>query len=91
MLTIEVLVDARAVFVEQIKKEAAELGINAAMYGMGKAMPEPQYEIAMDAECDLAVYVLQEFPEGADRDVSAGDINFIGDRDPRYFVLQQTL
>ena len=38
----QVLVDARAVFVEQIKKEAAELGINAVMYGMGKAMPEPQ-------------------------------------------------
>lgn len=72
----QVLVDARAVFVEQIKKEAAELGINAVMYGMGKAMPEPQYEIAMDAECDLAVYVLSRISgEGADRDVSAGDIN----------------
>ena len=72
----QVLVDARAVFVEQIKKEAAELGINAVMYGMGKAMPEPQYEIAMDAECDLAVYVLSRISgEGADRDVSSGDIN----------------
>ena len=72
----QVLVDARAVFVEQIKKEAAELGINAVMYGMGKAMPEPQYEIAMDAECDLAVYVLSRISgEGADRDFSAGDIN----------------
>ena len=72
----QVLVDARAVFVEQVKKEAAELGINAVMYGMGKAMPEPQYEIAMDAECDLAVYVLSRISgEGADRDVSAGDIN----------------
>ena len=59
-----------------MKKEAAELGINAVMYGMGKAMPEPEYEIAMDAEADLAVYVLSRISgEGADRSTEAGDIN----------------
>lgn len=72
----QVMSDARKDFVEVVKKEAAELGINAVMYGMGKAMPEPQYEIAMTADCDLAVYVLSRISgEGADRAGKSGDIN----------------
>lgn len=72
----QVMADARKSFIEVVKKEAAELGINAVMYGMGKAMPEPQYEIAMNAECDLAVYVLSRISgEGADRAIKEGDIN----------------
>lgn len=62
-------------FVEQVKQEAKELGINPVMYGMGKAMPEPEYEFALDAEGDMAVYVLaRSSGEGADRSKAAGDI-----------------
>ena len=56
----------------------AGIPTEASIYGMvEKAMPgNHKYEIAMDAECDLAVYVLSRISgEGADRDVSAGDIN----------------
>lgn len=62
-------------FVEQVKREAKELGMNPVMYGMGKAMPEPEYEFALDAEGDMAVYVLARISgEGADRSKAAGDI-----------------
>lgn len=72
----KVVAETRVTFVERVKKEAKELGINAVMYGMGKAMPEPEYQIDMDAETDLAVYVLSRISgEGADRSTEAGDIN----------------
>lgn len=72
----KVVAEARVSFVERVKKEAKELGINAVMYGMGKAMPEPEYQIEMDAEADLAVYVLSRISgEGADRSTEVGDIN----------------
>ena len=72
----KVIADGRIDFIARVKKEAAELGINAIMYGMGKAMPEPEYEIAMDAPADLAVYVLSRISgEGADREPKEGDIN----------------
>ena len=71
-----VLADAHRAFIERVKKEAAELGINAVMYGMGKAMPEPEYELKLNAEGDLAVYVLsRNSGEGADRSTEPGDIN----------------
>ncbi|MBD5395797.1 MAG: beta-glucosidase [Lachnospiraceae bacterium] len=69
------LVSKRAEFVERVKQEAKELGLNPMMYGMGKAMPEPEYEFALDAEGEMAVYVLARISgEGADRSVEAGDI-----------------
>lgn len=72
----KVVADAHKAFIERVKKEAAELGINAVMYGMGKAMPEPEYELPLDAEGDLAVYVLsRNSGEGADRSTESGDID----------------
>lgn len=71
----KVVADAHVAFVERVKKEAAELGINAVMYGMGKAMPQPEYELEMKAEGDLAVYVLsRNSGEGSDRSIEPGDI-----------------
>nr|AFN84547.1 beta-glucosidase-related glycosidase [uncultured bacterium scaffold00090] len=71
----ELLISKRAAFVEQVKQEAKELGINPVIYGMGKAMPEPEYELSLDADGELAVYVLARISgEGADRSVKAGDI-----------------
>ena len=72
----KVVADAHVAFVERVKKEAAELGINAVMYGMGKAMPQPEYELEMNAEGDLAVYVLsRNSGEGSDRSIEPGDID----------------
>ena len=43
---------------------------------MGKVMPEPEYEFALDAEGELAVYALARISgEGADRTMVAGDIS----------------
>lgn len=70
------LVSKRAEFVAQVKKEAAKLGINPVMYGIGKPMPEPEYEFALDAEGDMAIYVLGRISgEGSDRSTAAGDIS----------------
>lgn len=73
------LADARKHFVEQVRREAAELGINPVLYGMGKAMPEPEYEFPMEADSDLAVYILsRNSGEGSDRSVTPGDIRLSG-------------
>ena len=70
------LVSKRTEFVERIRQEAKQLGIIPAMYGMGKVMPEPEYAFALDADGDMAVYVLARISgEGSDRSREAGDIN----------------
>lgn len=70
------LVSKRAEFVEQVKQEAKQIGINPVMYGMGKAMPEPEYAFALDADGEMVVYVLARISgEGADRSREAGDIS----------------
>ena len=63
-------------FVERIKEEAKKSGQPAMMYAMGKTMPEPDYEIALDYDADTAIYVLaRNSGEGDDRKIVAGDIN----------------
>ncbi len=70
------LVRRRAEFVGQVQEEARQLGVNPVMYCMGKVMPEPEYEFALDAEGELAVYALARISgEGADRTMVAGDIS----------------
>ncbi len=71
----KLLARKRIEFVEQVKLEAKQMGINPVMYGMGKAMPEPEYAFALDTEAELAVYVLARISgEGSDRSMVAGDI-----------------
>lgn len=75
----QLLADSRVKFVDRIKKEAVELGINPVMHGMGKPMPEPEYEFPLNAEGDLAIYVLSRISgEGSDRSEEPGDINLTG-------------
>lgn len=63
------------IFVEQVRREAKELQVNPVMYGMGKAMPEPEYELPLDFSGGAAVYVLsRNSGEGADRSQVPGDI-----------------
>ena len=65
---------AHASFVEGIKAKAKEMGVPGIMLGMGAVMPEPEYDLPMDGEGDLAVYVLGRISgEGSDRNPAPGD------------------
>ena len=68
-------VDARKAFRDKMKAEAKAHKTNVVMYAMGKAMPEPEYELPLDGEGDVAIYVLSRISgEGNDRDPVGGDI-----------------
>lgn len=62
-------------YYEEIKKSAKAQGISPVMMAMGKAMPEPEYDILLKKDCDTAIYVLARISgEGNDRSPEAGDI-----------------
>lgn len=75
----KVVADAKAAFFGGLRKEAEAAGVDRRQmmfYAMGKACPEPEYELALDGEGDTAIYVLaRNSGEGADRKPVAGDIN----------------
>ncbi len=61
-------------FIKGIKRRAKELHIPAALIGMGAVMPEPNYDLPLDADGDAAVYVLSRTSgEGNDRTATDGD------------------
>ena len=67
--------EARRAFVKGIKKEARKNHKLAPVYGMGKVMCEPEYNIPLNIECEAAIYVLSRTSgEGADREFKRGDI-----------------
>ena len=71
----EMYAQARKNFIKQLKAEAKEKKTNAIMYGMGKTMPEPNYNLPLEGDGDVAVYVLSRISgEGNDRAAVAGDI-----------------
>ncbi|MBO4872586.1 MAG: glycoside hydrolase family 3 C-terminal domain-containing protein [Lachnospiraceae bacterium] len=66
---------ARKAWVRRTKKEAHRAGVPAPLYGMGRVMPEPDYEIPLEPEGDAAVYVLARISgEGSDREPVRGDV-----------------
>ena len=66
---------ARVQFKKDIKVQAKAAHTNAIMFAMGKVMPEPDYELPLDGEGDVAVYVLARTSgEGNDREPVPGDI-----------------
>lgn len=67
--------EARKGFVARIKAEAKAAKANPAIYGMGRPMPEPEYELPLEGEGDVAIYVLSRISgEGNDRKAIAGDV-----------------
>lgn len=61
-------------FKAEIKEKIAAEGLSAIMLGIGAIMPEPEYELSMEGEGDIAVYVLGRISgEGSDRSVVKGD------------------
>ncbi|MDO4459509.1 MAG: glycoside hydrolase family 3 N-terminal domain-containing protein [Clostridia bacterium] len=70
----EIYTQAYKEFIADIKREAKEKHTLAIMYGMGKACPEPDYQIPFTKKCDTAVYVLSRISgEGNDRVFEKGD------------------
>ena len=59
---------AKARFLKEVKAVARKKKVPAVLEGMGRVMPEPDYDLPMDAEGDAAVYVLARIcGEGNDR------------------------
>ena len=62
-------------FHEEIRRRAQEHHTHPVIEGMGAVMPEPEYDLPLDAEGDTAIYVLARISgEGSDRTAEAGDI-----------------
>ncbi len=67
--------EAHRQFIADIRRKAKETRQMAILAGMGAVMPEPAYELPIDAAGDTAVYVLaRNSGEGNDRSPEAGDI-----------------
>ncbi len=61
-------------FYEGIAKEAKELGKSVFLVGMGRTPDEPRYELPLEGEGDVCIYVLsRNSGEGADRPGGEGD------------------
>lgn len=61
-------------FYEGIAKEAKELGKSVFLVGMGRTPAEPQYELPIEGDGDVCIYVLsRNSGEGADRPGGEGD------------------
>lgn len=73
------LLAAKKAFYTGVRKEAEAVGVTGGQlmfYAMGRACPEPEYELPLDGEGSTAVYVLsRNSGEGADRRPVSGDIN----------------
>ena len=66
---------ARTAFLKGLRAEARAHHTNVYIYGMGKTMPEPEYDLVLDAGGDAVVYILsRNSGEGNDREPAAGDI-----------------
>jgi beta-glucosidase len=64
----------KAAFVKEIKKQARQHHTMPIMEGMGKVMPEGEYQLPIEENCETAVYVLSRISgEGNDRKAEKGD------------------
>ena len=66
---------ARTAFLKKLRAEARAHHTNVFIYGMGKTMAEPEYDLLLLGEGDAAIYVLsRNSGEGNDRAPVPGDI-----------------
>ena len=71
----ELYTKAKRSFIRHLKRSALKRGTLAILDSMGAVMPEPEYELPLDAKGDAAVYVLSRISgEGSDRRPVPGDI-----------------
>ncbi len=70
---------AKQAFLQQIHRSARQHHVPAILEGMGKVMPEWEYEIPLDGAGETAVYVLARISgEGNDRENIPGDLQLTG-------------
>ncbi|MCR5099182.1 MAG: glycoside hydrolase family 3 C-terminal domain-containing protein [Lachnospiraceae bacterium] len=70
---------AREKFIADIKERARKKHTLAVMEALSVMMPEPEYNIPLEGEGDVAVYVLARISgEGSDRELVGGDILLSG-------------
>lgn len=66
---------AKKEYYEELKEMAKEMGASTIMLVMGKVMLEPEYELPLEGQGDVAIYVLsRNSGEGSDRNPVKGDI-----------------
>ena len=71
----EVLYHAKKAFYNGLKEQAKAVGLPVTMIAVGKVVPEAEYEIPIETECDTAIYCLaRNSGEGGDRIDEKGDI-----------------
>jgi Beta-glucosidase-related glycosidases len=71
----EIWTEAKKRFLRELKRAALKRRTLAILTNMGAVMPEPDYELPLDAEGDAAIYVLSRISgEGSDRRPIPGDI-----------------
>ena len=71
----QIRIAAKKQFIKDIKTRARRKHTNPIVEGMGAIMSEPDYELPLNGEGDVAVYVLARISgEGNDRDYIPGDI-----------------
>ena len=71
----KIYTDAKKVFIRDLKRAALKRFSLAVLDRMGAVMPEPEYELPLDAPGEAAVYVLSRISgEGSDRRPVKGDI-----------------
>ncbi len=81
---------AKKQFIKDVKARAKAKRVNVIMEGMGAVMPEPEYNLPLDGEGDVAVYVLSRISgEGNDRNAEAGDIKLTATETRDILTLQQ--
>lgn len=70
----ELFITEKKKFIKQVKLEAKEYKANAPYYAMGRNMPEWEYDISLNLNSDIAIYVLSRNQgEGHDRSAIKGD------------------
>lgn len=70
-----VLYDTKKAFYSGLKEQAKAVGLPVTMIAVGKVVPEAEYEIPIQVECDTAIYCLaRNSGEGGDRRDEKGDI-----------------
>lgn len=71
----EIRKNAYPEFIKEIKARAKKNHTMAVIEGMGAVMPEPEYQLPLQGDGDVAVYVLSRISgEGNDREPVGGDI-----------------
>ena len=67
--------EAKQQFIRQLKQDAKKAHENIVIYGMGKNMLEPDYDIELPVTGDTAIYVISRSSgEGSDRRPVEGDV-----------------